>query len=112
MPAHEILYAGVLEAQLIKKVDLMVISKVILNQCFYMDILPRLSARLPLYIATGDRPKWAPRVKFLREVLWKTHHLSNHVDKKLAEASTLEGRLNTDKQKMPCLYSRLRTIWI
>ena len=63
MPAHEIFYAGVLEAQLIKKVDLKVISKVVLDQCFYMDILPRLSARLPLYIATGDWPKWALRVK-------------------------------------------------
>jgi hypothetical protein len=57
MPAQEIFYAGVLEAQLIKKVDLKVISQVVLNQCFHMDILPSLSARPPLYIATGDRPK-------------------------------------------------------
>jgi hypothetical protein len=69
MPAHEIFYAGVLEAQLIKKVDLKVISTVVLDKCFYMDILPRLSARLPLYVATGDRPKWALWVKYLRDVL-------------------------------------------
>ena len=59
MAAHEIFYAGVLEAQFVKKVDLKRISKVILDQCLYVNILLMLSARPPLYIATGDRPKWA-----------------------------------------------------